>query len=328
MRTKIMIDSIVRQTTVLIAQLASSAGLRAPLAHIADEVFLSLSRQLETEGVPQKVAADMFGLALRTYQRRVRRLREGGTEKGATLWPSILDYLKAHPGGTRGEVLHHFSAEEPAAVGAVLADLVRTGLASKTGSGPNIRYTTTSEEVRKLIARQQDQELIRPMVWLEICRSPGADRVLLAARLELELSEVDEAVKELTEENHLKKDENGGLEAISPLEIPEGSEVGWEAAVLDHYQAVVQTISGKLEGPRVIDNREVIGGGTLSFDLPDGHPDREEVMSLLERTREETRTLWERVTEYNAKQSTPLDSCPRVVFYFGQTFRTEEEDDA
>jgi hypothetical protein len=34
MNVKILIDSIVRQTTVLIAQLATAGGVRAPLAHV------------------------------------------------------------------------------------------------------------------------------------------------------------------------------------------------------------------------------------------------------------------------------------------------------
>jgi hypothetical protein len=38
MRTHLLIDAIVRQTTVLIAQLATAGGFRAPLAHIAEQV--------------------------------------------------------------------------------------------------------------------------------------------------------------------------------------------------------------------------------------------------------------------------------------------------
>ena len=59
-----LIDSIVRQTTVLIAQISTSAGIRAPLAHVADQVFLDLAREIERQGVRQKVVADMFGVAL------------------------------------------------------------------------------------------------------------------------------------------------------------------------------------------------------------------------------------------------------------------------
>ena len=42
MHVKLVIDSIVRQTTVLIAQIATTAGVRAPLAHVANQVFLAI----------------------------------------------------------------------------------------------------------------------------------------------------------------------------------------------------------------------------------------------------------------------------------------------
>jgi hypothetical protein len=65
MNVRILIDGIVRQTMVLIAQLATSGGLRAPLAHVAGQVFLELSKELESQGLTKKVTADMFGMALR-----------------------------------------------------------------------------------------------------------------------------------------------------------------------------------------------------------------------------------------------------------------------
>jgi hypothetical protein len=79
MDAKLLIDAIVRQTTVLIAQLSTSAGIRAPLAHVADQVFLDLASEIEAQGVARKVAADMFGLALRSYQKKVQRLTESAT---------------------------------------------------------------------------------------------------------------------------------------------------------------------------------------------------------------------------------------------------------
>jgi hypothetical protein len=71
-----LVDDIVRQTTVLIAQLATAAGLRAPLARVADQVFVDLANELESQGVRRKVAADMFGLALRSYQTKLRRIAD------------------------------------------------------------------------------------------------------------------------------------------------------------------------------------------------------------------------------------------------------------
>src|SRR5262245_26811669 len=86
METKHLIEGIVQQTTILIAQLSTAAGLRAPLAKLADQVFLSLARELEAQGVTRKVAADMFGLALRSYQLKVSRLTQSASESERTLW--------------------------------------------------------------------------------------------------------------------------------------------------------------------------------------------------------------------------------------------------
>ena len=87
---QLLIDSIVRQTTVLIAQLATRGGIRAPLAHVANQVFVDLATELNNQGVSRKVSADMFGMALRAYVRKVQRLGESSTERGRTLWEAVV----------------------------------------------------------------------------------------------------------------------------------------------------------------------------------------------------------------------------------------------
>ena len=47
MNGQLLIDAIVQQVTVLIAQLATSGGLRATVAHIANQVFEQLAHELE-----------------------------------------------------------------------------------------------------------------------------------------------------------------------------------------------------------------------------------------------------------------------------------------
>src|SRR6185295_9510551 len=112
MNGKLLIDAIVRQTTVLLAQLSTAAGIRAPLAHVADEVFLSLSREIEAQGVGRKVAADMFGMALRTYQKKVQRLTESATEREKTLWEVVLDLVTASGSISRRQILDRLSRDD------------------------------------------------------------------------------------------------------------------------------------------------------------------------------------------------------------------------
>ena len=54
----LLIDAIVRQTTVLIASLATAAGNRPSLAHVANEVLGHLVTELKAQGVGNKVIAE------------------------------------------------------------------------------------------------------------------------------------------------------------------------------------------------------------------------------------------------------------------------------
>ena len=114
MNVGVLIDNIVRQTTVLIAELATAAGIRAPLAHVANEVFLDLVRELEAQGVGRKVIADMFGIALRSYQVKVQRLSESQTHRDHSLWEAVLERLRSLGTVSRAELLSHFSRDDPA----------------------------------------------------------------------------------------------------------------------------------------------------------------------------------------------------------------------
>src|SRR5512140_3413807 len=120
MTLDLLIQAIVRQTTVLIAQLATSRGSRAPLAQVANQVFLDLVSELERQGVSRKVSADMFGLGLRTYQRKIQRLTESSTDRGRSLWEAILDYVCAEKMVTRSSIQMRFARDDEVQVRGVL----------------------------------------------------------------------------------------------------------------------------------------------------------------------------------------------------------------
>src|SRR5690349_675651 len=135
MNVKLLIDGIVRQTTVLIAQLSTASGVRAPLAHVADQVFLRLSQEIETQGVRRGVAADMVGMALRSYHKKVQRLTESVSESNHTLWEAVYSFVREEE-RSRKRILERFARDGEREVGSVLNDLVTSGLVFVTGSGP------------------------------------------------------------------------------------------------------------------------------------------------------------------------------------------------
>src|SRR5215471_11662950 len=109
MTVELLIQAIVRQTTILIAQLATLGGARAPLAQVANQVFLELARELERQGVSRKVSADMFGLGLRTYRRKIQRLTESSTDRGRSLWEVVLEFIKGRSSTTKHDLLLRFA---------------------------------------------------------------------------------------------------------------------------------------------------------------------------------------------------------------------------
>jgi hypothetical protein len=103
-----------------------------------------------------------------------------------------------------------------------------------------------------------------------------------------------------------------------------GSERGWEAAVLDHFQTMVRAIGAKLSrGKTVAHPNDDVGGSTLSFTIYEGHPREHDVGKLLSTVRALVLPLWEEVAAYNQDNPPPTEAR-EVAFYFGQAVESVE----
>ncbi len=107
-------------------------------------------------------------------------------------------------------------------------------------------------------------------------------------------------------------------ELVIGLEEP----AGWEGAVLDHFQALVNTICQKLALEPTARASDVIGGSTYTFVVWDGHPLEDKVLAYLKSFRQAQSELCRRVDAYNAERGIP-QRHRRVVAYGGQCL-TEE----
>ncbi|MEY2934268.1 MAG: hypothetical protein RL033_5017, partial [Pseudomonadota bacterium] len=238
MNIQVLIDSIVRQTTVLVAQLATSAGARAPLAHVANQVFLELVGELKSQGLGNKVIADMFGLALRTYHARVRRLSESKTYQGRSLWEAVLEYVQSKGTVLRADVLRRFQYDEETSVRGVLKDLVDSGMLFRSGREQATAYRAAElSDVAEASAQQTEEEAAN-LVWVAVHRSGPATQAEIARVLAIGEQELSAALKWLVDA--------GRVEVVvgdepryrcQSVVIPVGAPVGWEAAVFDHFQA-------------------------------------------------------------------------------------------
>jgi len=320
---KLLIDGIVRQTTVLIAQLSTASGVRAPLSHVADQVFVELAREIEAQGVRRQVVADMFGMALRSYQKKMRRLTESESARAQTLWEAVLEFIeKEQP--TRNRILERFEFDGEREVAAVVKDLIRSGLVCITGSGEQAVHGVTSDAMRDKVEHQQDLDAVANLAWLKIFRHEADTRQELATALGVDAALARAAADELVRSGRVT--EQDGRLISGNVALPLGAEQGWEAAIVDHFRAVAVAIAtkgrGGLSGANASDR---LGGSTFTFTVTPGHPYEEDVYTLLRKTRLSAQALWDRVAAHNEEHPPDADASTRVSFYVGQALETSEE---
>jgi len=319
MDSRVLIDQVVRQTMILIAQLATSGGARAPLAHIADRVFLELARELEAQGLSRKVTADMFGVALRSYRRRIQRLSESVTERGRSLWAAVLDFVPSDRLVTRAEVLTKFHLDEEVQVRAILSDLCESGLLLQLGRGMTTAYrAATSGE---LAALEASTDGLAQLVWLLIYREGPLTRDVLLERLRVDdAARIDAALEALCDSGRVHV--NDGAYRSREVVVARNAAAGWEAAMLDHFQALVKTLCARLRGEG---DPATSGGSTYSFDMAAEHPLAPRVYGTLERVRNELSALRAEVERHNADH--PGEPTPELVtIYVGQHVTSEPAD--
>ena len=329
MNAQILIDAIVRQTMILIGQLSTADGVRSPLSHVADEVFMGLVRELESQGLGKKVIADMFGLALRSYQQKVHRLSESATKRGLSLWGAIHAFLTGTRSANRAEIMDHFKQDEQQKVRSILNDLVETGLVVRSGRGNQTKYrAATAEELEELgTSRTADSlQTNAALVWVQVYRASPLRKDKLGELVPLPTDAIDAAVEQLIKDDRIRLETRAdGVYCVTEqCLIPPGQEAGWEAAVVDHHRAVLNALAAKVvSGRHVSAAADEVGGTTLAFDLWSGHPFEGEVRQLLATVRQQIWPLWERVAAYN--RANRPDTTYKVTFYCGQ-YLVEEDD--
>jgi hypothetical protein len=323
--TNLLIEALVRQTTVLIATLATSAGERTPLSGVAGQVFGDLVAELKAQGLGSKVIADMFGMALRTYHYRMARLAESATERGRSVWEAVLRHVQQGGLISRADLLRRFQRDDPDVVLGVLRDLVDTRLLYRTGRGDQTSYAAASEAPEP----SKDAGALRQLLLVALHQHNALSRAELGRHVPIGEGELEALLERLVAEGRVRAREVAGetcYECDSIL-IPYGDSEGWQAALFDHYQAMVTAFCTKLRRGRArAAADDQIGGSTYHFDIWPGHPLEQDVLGLLSELRGRALALCERVQESNARLA--KDGLPegrRVTTYIGQTVIDDEE---
>lgn len=253
------------------------------------------------------------------------RLTESATERGRSVWEAVLEHIQRHGTVLRADVLRRFERDDAEIVRGVLRDLVDSRLLFRTGRGDATAYRVAGDEPG---AASPDSAVVEHLLLVVLHRSGPMSCELIARDLAFGEATVTGLLEQLVAEGRVQRsDHEDGLRySCDSLVIDYGDDEGWQAALFDHFQAVVSAMCTKLRIGRGAAASDQIGGSTYHFDLWPGHPLESEVLALLAETRARARALCERVLRVNAEQAPDsVRSGRRVIAYVGQTVLQDEE---
>jgi hypothetical protein len=325
-----LIHAVVQQTMVLVAHLATAGGVRAPLARVANQVFADLTEQLSAQGVTKTVIADMFGMAISTYHRRVRAASESRTDAGRSVWEAVLEFIRDKEPVSAAAILGRFARDDAAVVASVLKDLGDSGIVYRAGRGQQAVYRVASPADFASVDGDSRSEAVRHILWLTIVRQGPIAIESLAEETGEPVEACRELVELLVSAGLVERRQSGTRVVYESMrfDVPVGTSQGWEAAVLDHFQAVVTALCVKLRlGASRSAADDAVGGGTYTLDVWPGHPLEAEARGTLARLRAGIAELRERIDQYNATHERPATGADReVTVYVGQYVKTNDAD--
>ncbi len=293
----VLIDALVRQSMVMVARLATTGGIRSPLAHLADQVFGDVTAALRTQGVKHAVIADMFGLGLRTYHAKVKRLDLATTSSSKTIWQAVVDYVLEQKIVTRGALLQRFRQEDPLAVLGIVNDLTRSGWLYRKGEETQTVYRVAEGE--DLIKTAPDEaEGLQSLVWILVRQHGPISKDELATKLpSVAASTLEDALDKLVSRGNI--DQQGSALTSKNFLITEGEEAKWAGAVVHHYQAVINTICARAESG----SEGRCHGSTYKYEVWEEHPLASELTELIAEMRRRASDLRRRIDDYNRTQN-------------------------
>jgi hypothetical protein len=158
------------------------------------------------------------------------------------------------------------------------------------------------------------------LVWAIVYREGPLSRDELIQGHHIDPAELDLVLARLMASARI---ERSGEDAVTRytaanLYVPLGSPVGWEAAIFDHFQAMVKTILCRLRADRDAPSlADCVGGSTYTLDVWPGHPLEQDALQTLGRLRASLVALRQHVEAHNADHPKP-EAHERVVLYVGQ----------
>lgn len=253
---------------------------------------------------------------------------ESASSRGVSLWEAVYGFLRQNEVASRAEVLRRFARDDAASVKSILKDLVESGLVYQRGRGEQCSYRAAPDSDLARDPGDATAGELSMMLWVLVYREGLLSAKDLSRRLNLPEERIVEALAVLVEQGRVSAEivaeetRYGTRRCLIAL----GDEAGWEAALVDHYQAVVSAMCTKLRnGNTRALPPDVVGGSTYSFNVWPGHPYQHQAEELLAETRQRVSALWSRVAEHNAAAHPPEIGKRKVTFYCGQSVTLDHD---
>ena len=120
----------------------------------------------------------MFGMSLRAYHAKVRRLADNQDERHRSLWQSIAGFFETKGTVSRADLLHRFRHDDQMSVIGIVNDLVSNGWVFRKGDGANTMYRIA--EASDIMTEDNGDESTLSLVWIIIRRHGPLERRSLA----------------------------------------------------------------------------------------------------------------------------------------------------
>jgi hypothetical protein len=238
----------------------------------------------------------------------------------------VLEFVRERGLVTRQQVLARFPDDDEAQVRSVLRDLCESQLVFSSGSSMHTSYRAASDEELATLQRARGPEGADELLAALMYREAPLTVKELAAKAQVDVPEVEVVVARLLASGRIQEvaSEDEARYRVGGLVIPFGAAVGWEAAVFDHFKALVTTVLCKLDGQRAPERADVVGGSTYTIDVWEGHPLADEVYGALAKVRDLLGGIRARAQASNPSGAVPPRHT-RVVIYAGQCLTQEGE---
>jgi hypothetical protein len=193
----------------------------------------------------------------------------------------------------------------------------------KLAAGKHAAYrAATSDEIAAL---RTGSDGLHELVWALVYREGPLDERELSARTSLGGEALSRCLGKLLLDQRIEREADGRYRAHA-IVLPLGSSAGWEAALFDHFQAVVKTMVARLQRSADATSEAESGGSTYTFSIWPGHPFEQEVRGLLQAFRTRHSELRERIKAYNDAHARP-PRFERITVYGGLHVQAEDEDE-